>query len=252
MRIKLIFTSLLLFTMITSTMQAQKILVIGHRGAKGHVAENTLESIDKAIELQVDMIEIDVYKIKSGELMVFHDETLDRVTNGTGKIEDFTYDELMKFKVEGKYKIPTLQEVIKRIDRKVALNIELKGSNTALEAYKVIADFKKKGWSNADFIISSFRWNELEIFSQQPNPASIAVLTAEAPAKAIEFGKKIHATAINPYYKFMWTDTVKEIHDAGFKIYPWTINEISDINRLIELGVDGIITDYPDRVILKK
>ncbi|WP_255555272.1 glycerophosphodiester phosphodiesterase family protein [Flavobacterium sp. NKUCC04_CG] len=238
--------------MITSTMQAQKILVIGHRGAKGHVAENTLESIDKAIELQVDMIEIDVYKIKSGELMVFHDETLDRVTNGTGKIEDFTYDELMKFKVEGKYKIPTLQEVIKRIDRKVALNIELKGSNTALEAYKVIADFKKKGWSNADFIISSFRWNELEIFSQQPNPASIAVLTAEAPAKAIEFGKKIHATAINPYYKFMWTDTVKEIHDAGFKIYPWTINEISDINRLIELGVDGIITDYPDRVILKK
>lgn len=252
MRIKLIFTSLLFFTMITSTMYAQKILVIGHRGAKGHVAENTLESIDKALELKVDMIEIDVYKIKSGELMVFHDETLDRVTNGTGKIEDFTYEGLMKFTVEGKYKIPTLSEVIERINRKVVLNIELKGTNTAIEAYKIIAEFKKKGWTNAHFIISSFRWDELEIFSQQSDPAAVAILTAEDPTKAIEFGRKIKATAINPYYKFMWTDTVTAIHAAGFKIYPWTINEISDINRLIELKVDGIITDFPDRVLLKK
>ncbi|WP_430615399.1 glycerophosphodiester phosphodiesterase [Flavobacterium sp. JP2137] len=238
--------------MITSTLYAQKILVIGHRGAKGHVAENTLESIDKAIALKVDMIEIDVYKVKSGELVVFHDETLDRVTDGTGKIETYTYEELKKLKVEGKYKIPTLSEVIERIDRKVVLNIELKGLDTATEAHKIIADFKKKGWTNAHFIISSFRWNELEIFSQQANPAAIAVLTAEDPTKAIEFGKKIKATAINPYYKFMWTDTVTAIHAAGFKIYPWTINEISDIDRLIELKVDGIITDYPDRVVLKK
>lgn len=252
MRIKLIFTSLLVCTMITTGTYAQKTLVIGHRGAKGHVAENTLESIDKALELKVDMIEIDVYKIKSGELMVFHDDTLERVTNGKGKIEDFTYAELKNILVEGKYKIPTLSEVIERINRKAVLNIELKGSNTALDTYKTIADFKKKGWANAHFIISSFRWNELELFSQQPNPADIAILTAEDPTKAIEFGKKIKAVAINPYYKFMWTDTVKAIHDAGFKIYPWTINEVSDINRLIELKVDGIITDFPDRVVLKK
>ncbi|CAN0604814.1 unnamed protein product [Ectocarpus sp. 12 AP-2014] len=106
-------------------------LVIGHRGAMGHETENTLPSIQKALDLGVDMIEIDVFKIKSGEVVVFHDDKLDRITNAPGNIEDYYIVDLMQVIVDGGHKIPMLQDVLKLIDNKVALNIELKGAGTA-------------------------------------------------------------------------------------------------------------------------
>src|SRR5699024_1534805 len=112
------------------------------------LAENTLPSIKKAVEMRCDMIEIDVYKIKSGEVMVFHDTTLERITNGKGAIEDYTFEELRKIKVAGEYQIPTLQEVIETIDRNAVLNIELKGKNTALASYKIVQDYLSKGWKS--------------------------------------------------------------------------------------------------------
>lgn len=108
-----------------------KILKIGHRGAMGYVAENTIESIKKALEFKVDGIEIDVHKCKSGELVVFHDFTLDRMTNGTGEISQYSLLELKKLKVNDEYEIPTFEEVLNEIDKKCFINIELKGRNTA-------------------------------------------------------------------------------------------------------------------------
>ena len=100
-------------------------LIIGHRGAKGHVAENTLPSVAKAMELGVDGIEIDIFLCKSGELVVFHDKKLDRLTNAQGYIESLEYDSIKRISVLGQYKIPTLDEVLELIDGKVFLNIEL-------------------------------------------------------------------------------------------------------------------------------
>ena len=93
-----------------------KILKIGHRGAKGHVVENTLASIQKALDFGVHGIEIDVHLCKSGELVVFHDFTLDRITNGSGEISAFTLSELKQFKIEDKFEIPTLEEVLNIIN----------------------------------------------------------------------------------------------------------------------------------------
>ena len=101
-------------------------LIIGHRGAKGHVVENTLESIEKAIALGVDGIEVDIFKCKSGELVVFHDKTLNRLTDAEGLIESLDLDSIRKIRILDKYKIPTLREVLDLIDGKVFLNIELK------------------------------------------------------------------------------------------------------------------------------
>jgi glycerophosphoryl diester phosphodiesterase len=110
----------------------ESILNIGHRGAKGHIAENTIASIHKAIELGADGIEIDVFLCKSGEIVLFHDKTLEKLTNGDGNIEDKNLEELRKLKVlNSSYSIPTLEEVLKSIDKDVFLNIELKGRNTA-------------------------------------------------------------------------------------------------------------------------
>lgn len=230
-------------------MKTHSILRIGHRGAMGHLAENTLASIQKALELKCDMIEIDIHKIKSGELMVFHDTTLERLTNGKGAIEDTTFEELRKLKIEGQYTIPTLEEVIETIHQKAIINIELKGAHTAIACHNIVHSYLAKGWQTEDFIISSFRWDELEVISQQENPLPIAVLTAETPTKeVIDFALKIKAIAINPHYQSISLKSTKAIKKAGLKIYPWTVNSPSDIQRLKELKVDGIITNFPERV----
>lgn len=141
------FTNLLLASstvLLFSNCASNKFVVCGHRGAMGHATENTLASIKKGIELKADMLEIDVYKIKTGELVVFHDDDLDRITNAKGIIEDYTFDDLRKVLVSGKHQIPTLQEVIETIDKRVVLNIELKGTNTATDTYRIIEEYKKR------------------------------------------------------------------------------------------------------------
>ena len=230
-------------------MQPIKVLRIGHRGAMGHVCENTIASIKKAIEMNCDMIEIDIHRIKSGELMVFHDHTLNRLTNQEGNIEDYSFNELRKLKVDNKHQIPTLREIIETIQRKAILNIELKGANTALDSYHIIDEYIDKGWSAEDFIISSFRWDELEIISKQEKSIPLAVLTTQDPiSEALTFALMINAVAINPYYKLLTEDNIKSIKDLGLKIYPWTANNTSDIESLKSLKVDGIITNFPELI----
>ena len=135
------------------------------------------------------------------------------------------------------------------IDGKVKLNIELKGYETASPTNHLINQYiNKGGWTDDKFIISSFKWDELEKFRSINKIVSIAILTEFDPIEAIPIAKKLDALAINPNYKSLNEDNINEIHANGFKIFSYTINEFSDIKRMIELGVDAIITDYPERV----
>ncbi|MDC6351182.1 glycerophosphodiester phosphodiesterase [Zeaxanthinibacter sp. PT1] len=223
-------------------------MIIGHRGAMGHETENSLASIEKAMELGVDMIEIDVFRIKSGEIMVFHDDRLERLTNGAGDIESYYFVELRRLDVEGGHKIPMLQEVLRTIDHKTKLNIELKGTNTAGRVNFIMENYiEKQGWKLEDFLISSFRWDELREMRKNNPDVDIAVLTDGDPEKAIEVARELNAVAINPHYKKLKDTNVKAIHDAGFKVLTWTVNEPEEIDRMRELGVDGIFTDFPER-----
>ena len=226
----------------------RKMLNIGHRGAMGHETENTLASVKKALELGVDMIEIDVFVLKSGEVVVFHDETLDSLTNAKGNIEDYTFNELQKVTVKGGHSIPTLQEVLEIIDKKVPLNIELKGKNTAKPTFELLQTFYEKGLKKDDFVISSFLWEELETFRKLDAEIALAVLTEENPLEAIAMGKKLKAVAINPWWKTLTKENVKQLHEEGFKIYTYTVNEPDDIKTVSELGVDGIFCNFPERL----
>jgi len=226
-------------------------LSIGHRGAKGYVAENTYESISKAIELGVDGIEIDVFKCASGELVLFHDKNLKELTGESGLIENLTSKQLEQFLVLGKYKIPTLTDVLKRIEKPLFVNIELKGLNTAQVTSKIITDLSKSAsWSLENFIVSSFNWDELEQFRfiDKNTPVGVLVSRSMSMSEAIEFGKKINAQAIHPNFKLLNKKTIKKIKNNGFKIYTWTVNDKIDIDLMKELNVDGIISDYPDRI----
>ncbi|SNR55219.1 glycerophosphoryl diester phosphodiesterase [Maribacter sedimenticola] len=224
-------------------------LVIGHRGAMGHETENTLPSIQKALDLGVDMIEIDVFKIKSGEIVVFHDDTVDRLTNGPGNIEEYNIIQLHQLIVDGGHKIPTLQDVLKLIDNKVALNIELKGAGTA-DKVNFITNFyiEQRNWSPDNFLISSFNWDELREMRKHNPTIDIAVLTEDNPEDAIEVAKELNAVAINPFFEKLDQEMANKIHDAGLKIYTWTVNEPEDITAMKKIGVDGIITNFPERV----
>ena len=224
-------------------------MVIGHRGAMGHETENTLASIQKALDLGVDMIEIDVFKIESGEIVVFHDERVERLSNGGGNIEEYNIVSLNQLILDGNHKIPMLQDVLKLINNQVALNIELKGSNTA-DRVNFIADYyiRERGWTQENILISSFKWEELEDIRELNKDLAIAVLTEDDPLKAIPKAKELNAVAINPNFETLTQENTEKVQQEGFKIYTWTVNEPEDIQKMKDFGVDGIITNYPERV----
>nr|WP_292966076.1 MULTISPECIES: glycerophosphodiester phosphodiesterase family protein [unclassified Allomuricauda] len=230
-------------------MTKSKPLVIGHRGAMGHETENTLASIQKALDLGVDMIEIDVFKIQSGEIVVFHDERVDRLANSGGRIEEYNIVQLRQLILDGGHKIPMLQDVLKLINNQVALNIELKGADTADRVNHIINYYAEtQGWNMENFIISSFNWDELKTMRTYNKDIKIAVLTEEDPLKALPIAKELNAVAINPNFRTLTTENVAKIQEEGFKVYTWTVNEPEDIQKMTEYGVDGIITNYPERV----
>lgn len=229
--------------------QTCKTLKIGHRGAKGHITENTLESIQKAIDLGVDGIEIDVHLCASGELVVFHDFTLDRMTNGMGDISKYKLQELKKIKVKNSFNIPTLEEVLDIFDKKCLLNIELKGKNTASKTCEIIQkNIQSNTWNYSNFIVSSFQHHELEdVFKMDVN-IPIGVLTKANVFEASEFAETIQAKAIHPNFALLTEDNVKQVKEKGFKVITWTVNDVKTINRMKSYGVDAIISDFQDRI----
>lgn len=213
------------------------------------MAENTLESVQKAIEIGVDAIEIDVHRCKTGEIVVFHDFTLDRTTNGSGEIAKKSWEELKIIKVEEHYSIPLLTEVLDLIEEKCSVNIELKGLNTAAGTSEIIQDYMaKENWKYQDFIVSSFQKNELFKLRQLDEKIPLGILSKASVSEAIELGKLLKAQAIHPSLGIITRDSVMNSHRAGFKVNVWTVNEPEDISRMIDFEVDGIISDFPDRL----
>ena len=214
-------------------------LKIGHRGAKGYCPENTIESFQKALDLGCDGIELDVHLSKDNVLVVIHDDTIDRTTTGLGFVCNFTSSKLLKLG------IPTLEKVVKLVNKKAIINIEIKDEKGI---FKVL-EFLKKHNSNLHlFQVSSFNWSVLETISQYNPNIFLGVLTENSIEEAVSFAKKINAHSINPYFKLLTIEKVPLIQENGLKIYPWTVNQLEDIIFVKSLNVDGIISDFPDRI----
>lgn len=218
-------------------------LKIGHRGAKGYEPENTLGSFQKAIELQVDGIELDVHLSSDNQLVVIHDTTIDRTTAGTGFVNNYSAAELQK------YQIPTLSDVFDLVDKKCWINIELKRKGTAKPVVELIEKYiREKNWNYDQFIISSFEWEFLkEVAALNPN-IPIGVLTETDVDAAITFAQKIKAKAIHPDFTLLTQDNTATMQKLGFLVFPWTVNEWDDIQKIKTYQVNGIITDFPDRI----
>lgn len=230
------------------------VICIGHRGAKGYEVENTLASFEKALELGVDMIELDVRVCRCGTLVVMHDNKMNRTSNGKGTISKRSYGELKCFTVNGE-PLLTLNKALNFINRKVKINIELKDKGTAKPVFHMIENFvHKKGWHYDDFLISSFNHKELEIFRELNPDARIGVLvrkkviTRKRSIHYLDFAKKINAYSIHPSTKVANKGFVIRAHERDMKVFVYTANKYNEIAKLIDMGVDGIFSDYPDRV----
>lgn len=224
-------------------------LKIAHRGARGYEPENTLKSFQKALDLNADGIELDVHLSSDGYLIVMHDETIDRMTNGKGFVNELSLSELKSFLIDGKYEIPTLKEVFDLVDKKCLINIELKDAQTPGKVVALIEEYiADKNWNYEHFIVSSFDWNSLEEVHNLNSNIAIGVLTEEDLETALAFAEIIKARAINPDYQLLTLENTKKMQEKGFQVLPWTVNTAEDIQKIKSYNVDGIISDFPDKL----
>lgn len=226
-----------------------KTLNIGHRGAKGHLAENTLESFGKALEMGVHGIELDVHLSADGEIIVIHDETVDRTTDGNGQVRELTLAQLKALRIDYLYQIPTLAEVFDFVDRKCLINVELKVGETTQPVVDLIEKYVlEKGWQYADFLISSFDWVALERVRALHAGIPLGVLTNTDLDLAINFAKFIKAETIHPYFHLLTAENTLQMQQQNLKVFSWTINEFEDLQKIKSFNINGIITDFPDRL----
>jgi len=232
-------------------MDQRRLLCIGHRGAMGHAPENTLLSFKKALELGTPCVETDVYYVDN-HLMVFHDDRLDRTTNGSGYLMDHSFDALRSLDAGNGERIPTLNEVFETIDRRAGVNIELKGSGTAQPVADLIATLRQLGWRDELILVSSFNHRELETVRQIDPHIRIGVLMVGLPVDDAAFAAELGAYSVHLSLEFIDRRFVADAHLRGLRVFVFTVNHPEDIERMEGLGVDGVFTNYPERVLSRQ
>jgi len=222
-------------------------LCIGHRGARGQRPENTLESIEFAINQGADAIEIDVRE-HSHHLIVFHDETLERTTNGTGELCSQTLAQLRQLDAGNNQQIPFLDEVITMINRRVPLNIELKDSASAALVISTLEQFITRGWDYNDFVVSSFFHPLLQHIKATQPMIPIGALSAGVMVDYAQFAQQLDAVSINLCSDTIDQAIIDDAHARGLQVFIYTVNDTREFARFYHMGVDGLFTDYPKRL----
>ena len=221
----------------------------GHRGACGHAPENTLASMKKALELGVHGFEFDIQMSKDGQPVIIHDDTLERTTSGKGKVEDYTLEQLQAFDAGGGEKIPSLQNALDLVDQRCKLLIELKHEHCAPPVVDIITHYvTRMGWSYEQLIVCAF--NHLQIAQARalnPNIRTCALFVG-IPVSLAEIASDAGAWAINPNVHHMNRALIDDARARNLKIITWTANDPRHIAYAQSMGVDGIISDFPDRL----
>jgi glycerophosphoryl diester phosphodiesterase len=229
-------------------------LIIAHRGDSSNAPENSLMAFELAVTKGAKMVELDVQLSKDQQLIVMHDETVDRTTNGRGLVSSFTLDQLKKFDMAQGQKIPTLAEVIELLDRKAIINIEIKDSKAVQILAQLLNSFLSRGWQRTDFLVSSFDYAALSEFH--------SILMGVKLGKLFEFGT-IKNFLANYFYlslpkslfinlsgvqfigipiNLATKQNLKTIHDHHLLCYVYTVKNQSQIEMLA--NVDGLFSDY--------
>lgn len=234
------------------------ILVIGHRGCRTGYPENTLSAFSAAVAAGADMIELDVTLSADRQVVVIHDDTLDRTTSGSGPVRETSLADLRRLDAGSWFDprfagetLPTLDDVLTRIGGEILVNIEIKSSawepgapEDAIE--RQVVDLISRRGLRKSTLISSFHTGFLEAIAAMAARPEIALITERtAPADTLETCRRLGVFSWHPHYGTLEKAHVEKFHDAGIRIFPYTVNAAADMRRLIRMGVDGLITDDP-------
>jgi len=225
-------------------------LVIAHRGASGTLPENTLPAYELAVAQGADMIEIDLHRTRDRETVVTHDEDLARL-GGRGEVADTDAAEIRALDAGGGATVPTLGEVLDVFGGRVPFNLELKRGRRRryddLEA-AALAEVERRGLLEST-LFSSFDDPTLaELRSQSPDARVALLLSARSASQAIERALALGAEAINPSRFVVTSELIEAAHRAELAVYVYTVDAEDDMRRLVDMGVDGLFTNFPARM----
>ncbi|HWR10782.1 MAG TPA: glycerophosphodiester phosphodiesterase [Rectinemataceae bacterium] len=230
--------------------------IFAHRGLSSSCPENTLLAFRKALETGCDGIELDVQLTRDGELVIIHDETIDRTTDGKGKVRDFSFEELRRFDASGRFAgdqgfnpIPSLREYFDLVrDLPLITNIELKNSvfpYPGLEE-KLIATVGDYGLEDR-VLFSSFNHQSLMKCRELSPRCEIAFIISSWLISAGSYCRRNGGNYINPRFCFLTQDNMDELLEQGVRAMAWTVDDPTEMRRLAGMGVDSLITNEPLR-----
>ena len=223
-------------------------ICFAHRGASGYEPENTILSFTKALELGARWIECDA-RVAENTAIIFHDRTLNRMTASRGIVSKQTLAHIRSLNLPKGEKIPTLAETLHTLKGKAALQIELKGQRAgAVVAQELIAALQQ-GWDTQSFLVSSFDHEELAAFKNLVPSIPLGLLTYGYPLDCIGIAKRLGVYSVHLHVDSVTDQRVADLRSAGLKVFVYTVNESDDLAWLRSLGVDGVFSDYPDRVL---
>lgn len=225
-------------------------LCFGHRGARGHAAENTLGGIERGLALGATWIEIDVHLSADGRPVVIHDRRLERCTDGHGLVAQTPWSVLRTLDAGGGEHIPLLDEVMECLAGRGGLNVELKGPGAADTVVRVLRRWLARGaWTPEMLLLSSFDHPQLDAVRRQVPELPLGALVAGVPLDGAAVAQDLSAVSIHLSLDFLNAALVDDAHRRGLKVYVYTVNEPDDIAWCRALGVDGVFSDYPERVV---
>jgi glycerophosphoryl diester phosphodiesterase len=227
------------------------LICFAHRGASGYEPENTLRGFSRALELGATWIECDI-RVVDGELVIFHDRTLSRLTGAPGKVTELDLAALRTLRIKGTEPIPLLSDLVELARNRSNLQLELKGEGTGEPTARYLSGLLEKGWSADSFLVSSFDHEELVACKKIAPTIPIGVLLYGYPMNTIDIARALGAYSVHLNLEMVTPKRVTALHQAGYKVFVYTVNEPADIHAMRALGVDGVFSDFPDRVIGKQ
>ena len=196
------------------------------------------------------MCELDVQMTLDGALVVIHDDPVDRTTDGHGSVDAMTLAELKRLNAAAKSirggieRIPTLDEVFEVTSGRCGLNIEIKADGVEQKVVEIV----QRHNAIATSLVSNFDWNSLARVNRIDPSIRFGLLSEEDPQRLLDSATKMKAESINPRYDLATAELCFAAHRNGLKVIVWTVNEAEAVEILLERGVDGIITNYPERM----
>lgn len=225
-------------------MTIRPIARVGHRGAAGHAPENTLAALERGISLGVDFLEIDLQRTRDGRIVLMHDKFVDRTTNGHGRLADLTLDELRKFDAGAGERVPLLEEALDAASGRVGLILECITPGIAEELWRQVRSFGFRG----PVVFASFLHREIRAIRElDPRGLTMALLEG-VPVLPTAFALDSNATQVGVALDSATAQFVDALHEAELPVFVYTADTAQQIRSAVELGVDGIISNFPDRL----